>query len=136
MANPALWTPGATKPGATIPGLVISCAQCSQSVPPAEFITKEGLCIRCTVGRRCKEFRDELVRLYKKRERLLNVRATVKANDEQAARVRTRIVKYISSLTANQKLTEELVNDQGRLAREAALAGGKLHLPGFGGVGR
>lgn len=60
-------------------------------------------------------------------------RASLKGNDEQANRVRIRIVKVVSSLTPRMDVVERIVNEQGRLAREAALTtSSRIHLPGLG----
>jgi hypothetical protein len=96
-------------------------------------VAKEGMCIRCTCTRRCAELRNELVRLYRKRLRYArNPRANLKAMDEQAERVRMRILRFVSQLTPSQKLINEIVNHQGQLAREAALVNSRIRLLPFG----
>jgi hypothetical protein len=126
-----LWTPNAVEPaGSTIKGLVLICAQCQKNFPVGGI--RDGLCLRCTSTRGCKAYRDELVRLYKKREKLLKVGAGTKSNDEQAQRVRLRILKYVTALTVDQKLVNEIVNEQGQMAREQALSNSRIRLPAFG----
>jgi hypothetical protein len=110
---------------------------------------KDGLCHECLITKECVPLRADLVRLYHKRERVLkrfglpvkqeegkplqyNPSHHTKNLDEQAARVRTRIVKTVQKYTTDPKRVEELVNKQGALAREAALTHSRIHVPIFG----
>jgi hypothetical protein len=109
-----------------IPGLAIVC-RCSKQVPPSEY--KDGLCWSCWVTEKCAGYRAEIVRLYKKKVRYDKRGAPTAGSDEIAGRVRARIVRVVLQLTNNQKKIEELVNEQGRLAREAA-SSSRIMLPG------
>jgi hypothetical protein len=125
-----LWTPNSTIPGATIKGLVLICAQCQKEFP-VEGI-RDGLCLRCLCTRKCKPLRDELVRLYRKRQRYAKTTARLEQMDEQAQRVRERIIKVVKGLTVNEQAIHEIVNEQGSLAREEAIAHSRIRLPAFG----
>jgi len=104
------------------------------------------LCISCAVTKACIPLREELVRLYKKRAQMVkrfgdpldhkqgqfNPASRFKSTDEQAERVRLRIIREVNKYTHNDAKVSELVNRQGQLAREAAMVGNRIHLLPFG----
>jgi hypothetical protein len=136
--------PNQLLPGASIKGMVLACRSCSKAVPPEEW--KEGQCIECKATVLCEPLRAELVRLYHKRTRLIqrfgdplevkkgqfNPASRFVHLDEQAERVRRRIVLAVQKLTGNPKRVEEIVNQQGQQAREAAMTKSRIHLVPFG----